>query len=348
MSRPPCVRMSPLAVPSAISCPSSMMPMRSQRLGRLLHVVRRVEHRDAEPPDGLEDGVAALRVDADGGLVEDEQLGPVQQTGRHVGPPLHAARIGPDAVLPAVGQSDQLERVTDAALQFLAAQPVELSEEGQVLHRREVRVEGQVLRHVAHRRLRLERAACETVDRDVSLVGRDEPAQHGDGRGLPGTVGPQQSVALALGDGEGHALHRLAVAVALAQAGAVQHRGCSRRRRHLVSRPGRVGTSAPPRRGSPCGRPPAGSRRRWRHRGRSRTARDTPSSPPGYSAASVASSKGSVRPNSMAKVSPDCPRPAMTAVGTSTHGRADAAPGDAVLVERRSPVRSALSSRRGR
>ena len=43
-------------------------------------------------------------------------------------------------------------------------------------------------------------------------------------------------------------------------------------------------------------------------------------SPPGYSADSAASSKGSVRPNSKANTSPVWPRPENTAVGTSTHG----------------------------
>ena len=86
------------------------------QLGGFLHVVRRVEHGDAEPSDRLEDGVAALRVDAHRGLVEDEQLGSVQQAGRHVGPPLHAARVGADAVLPPIGQSDQFERLADAGL----------------------------------------------------------------------------------------------------------------------------------------------------------------------------------------------------------------------------------------
>ena len=42
--------------------------------------------------------------------------------------------------------------------------------------------------------------------------------------------------------------------------------------------------------------------------------------PPGYSVDNVASSKGSVRPKSMAKDSPLWPRPAKTAVGASTHG----------------------------
>ncbi len=191
--------------------------------GRLFHVMGRVEHRDAQPADRLEDGVAALGVDADRGLVEHEQLGPVQQPGRHVGPPLHAARIGPDAVLAPVRQPDELQGFADAPLQLLAAQPVQLTEERQVLDRREVGVERQVLGDVPHDSLGLEGAAGEAVDGDFSLVRDDEAAQHGDGGGLPGTVGPEQAVALAFRNGEGDALDGLALAVALAQVLTAQH-----------------------------------------------------------------------------------------------------------------------------
>jgi hypothetical protein len=191
--------------------------------GRLFHVMGRVEDGDAQPADGLENGVAALRVDPDRGLVEHQQLGPVQQARRHVGPPLHAARVGPDAVLAPVRQPHQLQRLADASLQLLAAQPVELAEEGQVLDGGEVGVQRQVLGDVADRRLGLQGPADEAVDGDLSLVGDGEAAQHGDGRGLPGAVGPEQPVALARRNGEGHALDRLAVAVALAQALTAQH-----------------------------------------------------------------------------------------------------------------------------
>ena len=112
----------------------------------------------------------------------------------------------------------------------LARQPVELTEEGEVLHRREVRVQGEILRDVADGRLRFERASSEAVDRDLALVGLDEPAQHGDGGGLPGAVGAEQPVALALADGEGDPVDGEAVAVALAEALTAQHGGRGRLR----------------------------------------------------------------------------------------------------------------------
>ena len=87
----------------------------AQRLD-LLHVVGRVEHRHAvgaERAHGLEDVVAALRIDADGRLVEDQQLGAVEQAGGEVEPPLHAARVVLDQIARALAQPDDVERPAD-------------------------------------------------------------------------------------------------------------------------------------------------------------------------------------------------------------------------------------------
>ena len=67
-----------------------------------------------EALDALEDRVAALRVDADGRLVEDEQPRAVQQADADVEPPLHAARVGLGLVVGAVGQADHVEHLVDA------------------------------------------------------------------------------------------------------------------------------------------------------------------------------------------------------------------------------------------
>ena len=75
------------------------------------------------------------------------------------------------------------------ASELLAGEPVELAEEGEVLHRGEIRVEGEVLGNEADRRLGLERAALEAVDGDLSFVGDGQAAEHGDGGGLAGAVG---------------------------------------------------------------------------------------------------------------------------------------------------------------
>ena len=154
-----------------------------------------------------------------------EQLGPVQQTGGHVGPPFHAARVGRDPVATPVGQADQLEGLADAGPERPSGQTVELAEEREVLDGGQVGVQGQVLGDVADQRLGLEGAAREATDPNLAPVARRQPAQHGDGGGLAGPVGPEQAVALALGDGEGDTVDGDPVPVALAQASAAEHRG---------------------------------------------------------------------------------------------------------------------------
>ena len=124
----------------------------------LLHVVRRVEDGHAalsKLVHGFEDGVAALRIDAHGGLVEDEQLRLVEQADADVEAPLHAARVGVRAVVGSLRQAGQLEDGRDALLERLAAETLQPAEEAQVLSRSQVRVDGQVLGHVADERLGL-------------------------------------------------------------------------------------------------------------------------------------------------------------------------------------------------
>ena len=75
--------------------------------------------------DALEDRVAALRVDADGRLVEDQQRRPVQQADADVQPALHAAGVLLGLVLGPVGQADDVEHLVDARFAPAPAQPVE-------------------------------------------------------------------------------------------------------------------------------------------------------------------------------------------------------------------------------
>ena len=135
----------------------------------LLHVVGGVEDGEAlaaQGLDALEDGVAALRVDADGRLVEHEELRPVQQADGDVGPALHAAGVGLDPVVGPVGQAHHLEDLVEAVGEDLALQPLEAAEEPQVVAGGEVLVEGEVLGHEADRGLGLDGVARHRVPGD--------------------------------------------------------------------------------------------------------------------------------------------------------------------------------------
>ena len=83
-----------------------------QALG-FLHVVRRVEQRLAAALqlfEVVEDGVAALRVDADRRLVEQQDVGIVQQARGEIQPPLHPAAECLHPVARAIGEADQRQR----------------------------------------------------------------------------------------------------------------------------------------------------------------------------------------------------------------------------------------------
>ena len=83
----------------------------------LLHVVGRVEDGETLPLQGLhrlEDGVAALWVDADRRFVEDEQPRLVKQARRYVQPPLHASRVTVHGLGGPVGQADRRQDLIDA------------------------------------------------------------------------------------------------------------------------------------------------------------------------------------------------------------------------------------------
>src|SRR5690625_3790492 len=175
----------------------------------LLHVVRRVQHRhalDGQRLDGLEDRVARLRVDADRRLVEDEQLGPVEEPDADVEAALHAAGELLRRVLGAVGEPDELEHLGSALPQLGTAQAVQPAEEHEVLPGAELGVDRQVLRDEPELPLRcdLPRPHPPPTDAHLPRVGCEQPGDDGDRRRLARTVGPEQPVGLAGGDVEGH------------------------------------------------------------------------------------------------------------------------------------------------
>ena len=139
----------------------------------LEHVVRREEHRRAggdEGGDGLPELAGADRVDADARLVEEEDLGLVQQAARDVQPLPHAARVALDPLPLAPVELHQLEELTDPGALLAGGHGVELGEVLQVVQRREPLVEPAVAAEdvadlLAHR----SRVGDDVVAEDASL-----------------------------------------------------------------------------------------------------------------------------------------------------------------------------------
>ena len=180
----------------------------------------------AQRADGGEDVVAALQIDADGRLVEDDQARAVQQPGREVEAALHAAGEAAHRLARSILQPGQRQRPLDPLGQLGAAQAVQAAEEAQVLPRGQILVQGQVLWHQADGAAGGERVARQIVTGHARAApaGRDHAAHHRDGRGLAGAVGSEQAEDLALLDVQVEGTDSAQRAVVLSQPPTLQER----------------------------------------------------------------------------------------------------------------------------
>jgi hypothetical protein len=181
--------------------------------------VRRHEHRPApssqaaDQPSHLLD---ALRIEAVGRFVEDEQLGVAQQRGSDPEPLLHAERVAAIPVLGPAGQAHQLQQVGDES-GVLASRDGQHFEVPAAADRRVERRRFDERTDGAQERGRAidgpaEHGAC-------ARRGPDEAEQHGHGRGLAGAVGTDEARHHAPRQFEAEAIHHCAVAVPLRQIG---------------------------------------------------------------------------------------------------------------------------------
>ena len=129
-----------------------------------------------EVADQLEHLVAALRVHAVGRLVEEEQVGIVDQRLGQLDPLLHAGGIGLDVAVARLAQAHVVEHLVRALHRVGARQPGQLpavGDEGHRGHAGDVRVG---LRHVADAAADLERLGRDVEPEHAHLAfgGRDE------------------------------------------------------------------------------------------------------------------------------------------------------------------------------
>ncbi len=200
---------------------------------RLLHVMRGIDDGEALAVAALEvveDRVARLWVDADGRLVAEEELRPVEQGGDQVEPALHATGKILHLVPAAIGKLDGLERLVDPLAQVRAAQPIQFAEDAEILFRAEFLLERDGLR---------DEAECDPGGgirgRDCDAVERERPrlgcAQAGDERhqrGLAGAIGPEQAEELAAGDVQRNVIQRDEGTIALGDRAKGEHAGVGR------------------------------------------------------------------------------------------------------------------------
>ena len=163
---------------------------------------------------------AALGVEADGGLVHQQQAGPVQQRA-------HQFDLAPVATRQLAHQAGQLGAKTGgfaAGEQPLgghgARQAVQVGVEAQVAFDAQVEVERHRLEHHADVAQRSHRAAAQRVaiDPHLAFVGGEQAGEHLEQGRLAGAIGPQQRHERARLQRQRQPFEGRAVAVALRQA----------------------------------------------------------------------------------------------------------------------------------
>ena len=149
----------------------------------------------------------------------------VEESDADVEPTFHPAREVASAIVGPVGQPDRLHDLVDPRRQRATAEAVEPTEEPQVLHGRQIGVDGQVLGHVADRSLHDPGLGVEIVTDHLhdAAISSEQAAQHRDGGGLARTVRAQQTIRLAGGDREANVVDHRPLAVALDQPSALKH-----------------------------------------------------------------------------------------------------------------------------
>src|SRR6185437_103722 len=193
----------------------------AQALG-FVHEVRREEDRLAlaqQRAQLLPHEVARLRVEAGGGLVEEEQVRIVHERAREHQPALHAAGELFDAARFARLERGELEQRTNAPRRLAGGIAEVARVDGEVLAHREIRIEVVDLRHDAHPPARFARIARHLVPEqgDRSRVGRREAEEHAQRGGLPRAVRAEEPEAFAALEVEVEPRHHGAPVVRLAQ-----------------------------------------------------------------------------------------------------------------------------------
>src|SRR6266516_1257679 len=225
----------------------------------LLHLGEQVgRHQDGHAvggdlPDEAADLTGALRVQAVGRLVQDDQLPRLEQAGRDRQALLHAQRVRPVTLLRRAEQAHPVQgRVDPGGGRARIGGPVGRVDPGQVGPAGQVRVEGRALDQRPDPR---QDPGGRTGDRvaeqaDAAPCWVDQAEQHPDGGGLARSVRPEEAVHGCAGDGEAEIVHRdLATAETLGQpAGGDRRAGWAGR----AGRPG-AGPGAGFRRGAGIG-----------------------------------------------------------------------------------------------
>ncbi len=173
----------------------------------------------AGPVDQVEHVLAALRVHAVGGLVQQQQPGIVDQGDRQLDPLEHAGGEAAERAVALLVEADLVADLGGALARGSRRQAAELAHEGDEVRGGHVTWQAGALREIPDAGADPERVGGHVVaqHRGAAPVRHDQAEEELEEGGLAGAVGADQAGAAAL-DGDVHRTQGLDRAVALAQA----------------------------------------------------------------------------------------------------------------------------------
>jgi hypothetical protein len=167
-------------------------------IGGLVDQMRRPQHADAllgdEAAHVPEDVGARRDVETDRRLVEHQKARAVQECPCDLDATHLTAREIAHLVVGAVAERDAFEKLPCACLCLAAADAVQGGVIGEVLHDRQVEIQGARLEHDADKAQRFARSMDNVVleHRDAASLRAVEPRDEGEQRAFAGAVKPQQ------------------------------------------------------------------------------------------------------------------------------------------------------------
>ena len=185
----------------------------------------------AEAPQIAPDALARLGVEADGRLVEQQDLGIMDQRAGDLEPALHARGQRAHRLRRPVGELDEVQHLLDAVAPQLARHAEDEAMQLEVLAHRQAVVEARLLEDDAEPPAGGERLSRDigTADQRDAAVGRQDGAEDVHQRRLAGAVGSEQREQLLLADREADLVERQRPPVALGDG--IDADGLGRRRR---------------------------------------------------------------------------------------------------------------------
>ncbi len=182
----------------------------------------------AEVADELADLADLVRVEAVGGLVEDEQFGIVDEGIGQADALAVAFREGLDHLAAHAVEAAGVDDLADAAAGVAVAEALELGAEFQVFPDAHVLVERDVFRHVADFAAGLDGLAedVEAGDGGGAGGGRQVAGEHPQGGGFARAVGAEEADDFAAGHGKGDAADRFVAGVSFGELRDFDHEYC--------------------------------------------------------------------------------------------------------------------------